>query len=113
MHSALVAALEHLRACYTSQGRHAEAVSLLAESSVLTPNDTMLAEKVATLQAWFDQREDHATTCRHVLRLARRRGIVRGDRFLHVRLAVAIGVLAEQQIRRCGHDVSAEVRSTL
>ena len=68
--SALLAALAHLAACYASEGRHAEAVPLLAESSVLSPADTMLAEKVAALQAWFGDETGHAATCRRVLGLA-------------------------------------------
>jgi hypothetical protein len=52
-------------------GRTQDAIGHLATASAANPNDTMLFQKVAVLQAWFGLQKDLADTCRRGLDLAK------------------------------------------
>ena len=63
-------AMTSLADSYGETGRMDEALPLLSESSSRLPNDTILSQKVAALQAWFGRDADHVATCRRILELA-------------------------------------------
>ncbi len=52
-------------------GRTRESLLFLAKASADNPEDTILSLKVAALQAWFGQEEEHAATRRRVLAFAK------------------------------------------
>jgi tetratricopeptide (TPR) repeat protein len=52
-------------------GRTAEAIPVLAEASARTPDATLLALKVAALQAWFGKDADYTATSQRMLGWAR------------------------------------------
>jgi hypothetical protein len=54
------AVLTKLATTYQSAGRTREAIPVLAKVSATVPTDTLLALKVAALQAWFGQEEELA-----------------------------------------------------
>jgi len=56
---------------YKAAGRTRESVPLLAMVSSASPDDTMLSERVATLQAWFGQEKEHSETCARALDFAK------------------------------------------
>ncbi len=64
------AMLTKLAAAYQSAGRTREAVPHLAALSAANPADTMLAQDVAALQAWFGQDKELANTCERALQFA-------------------------------------------
>jgi WD40 repeat protein/serine/threonine protein kinase/tetratricopeptide (TPR) repeat protein len=65
------AVLTKLGAVYQSAGRTRDAVEWLAKASIAIPEDMMLFQKVAALQAWFGQDKELVETCRRGLELAR------------------------------------------
>jgi tetratricopeptide (TPR) repeat protein len=56
---------------YVAAGRTREAVPFLAKASAANPQDTILSNKVAALQAWFGKDAELAVTCRRGLAYAR------------------------------------------
>ena len=66
-HPHTIRTIDDLAYSHTAAGRLEEALPLLAESSVRLPNDTMLAQRVTVLQAWFGKASDYAETCRRVI----------------------------------------------
>ncbi len=54
--------LTNFAAAYESSYRTREAVSLLAKAYAANPEDTVLAVKLAALQAWFGQEKELAAT---------------------------------------------------
>jgi len=73
-HPHTIGAVNKLVECYDSAGRLEEALPLLAESSQLHPKDTLLALRLASLQAWFGKDAEHLATCRRMLNLATETG---------------------------------------
>ena len=69
-HSDTLAAKYYLANSYGDAGRWDEALPLLADSSARLPKETFVAQRVASLQAWFGKDADHAATCRRMLKLA-------------------------------------------
>lgn len=63
--------LNKLVTAYQAAGRTREAVPHLATFSVAKPSDSMLALKVATLQVWFGQDKEFATTKQRILAAAK------------------------------------------
>ncbi len=63
-----------LAAAYQSAGRTREAVPHLAQASAANPNDTLLALKLAALQAWFGQDKEFAATRKRFLAFAKATG---------------------------------------
>jgi tetratricopeptide (TPR) repeat protein len=53
-----------------AEGRTQEALAHLATASARDPNDTMLSQQVAALQAWFNQDTEFATTLRRAIEFA-------------------------------------------
>jgi tetratricopeptide (TPR) repeat protein len=69
-HPETLAAFSSVALAYATAGRLDDALRLLAEASASRPKDTLLAFRVAALQAWFDRGADHAATSRALLALA-------------------------------------------
>ncbi len=58
-------------AAYVAAGRTRDAVPYLAQRCAANPNDTLLAQKVAALQAWFAPDKEFAVTRQRALATAR------------------------------------------
>jgi serine/threonine protein kinase/Leucine-rich repeat (LRR) protein/Flp pilus assembly protein TadD len=56
-------------------GLTTETLSFLSANSARTPQDTLLALKVAALQAWFGDDDGHTATCRRAIEAAERADI--------------------------------------
>jgi WD40 repeat protein/tetratricopeptide (TPR) repeat protein len=63
-------AIGRLADLYAKADRWDEALPLLAELCARRPKDSVFAQKVTTLQAWFQKDADHAVTCRRIMELA-------------------------------------------
>jgi tetratricopeptide (TPR) repeat protein len=63
--------LTKLATAYQAAGRTREGLPYLARASAGKPQDTFLAVKVATLQAWFGQDQELAATRKRILAFAR------------------------------------------
>jgi WD40 repeat protein len=66
-----VALLTKLATAYQSAGRTREAIAVLAQASAADAKDTLLALKVAALQAWFGQETEFAATRQRILAVAK------------------------------------------
>jgi WD40 repeat protein/tetratricopeptide (TPR) repeat protein len=60
-----------LAMAYQSAGRTREAIPVLAKASAANPTDTLLALKVAALQAWFGQEKELADSRQRILAFAK------------------------------------------
>jgi len=69
-HSDTLKAIKALGDSYSAAGRWDESLCLLTEVSARTPDDTLLALKIASLQAWFGKDVDHSATCRRMIEIA-------------------------------------------
>jgi WD40 repeat protein len=66
-----VALLTKLATAFQSAGRAREAIPVLAKASAADAKDTLLALKVAALQAWFGQETEFAATRQRILAFAK------------------------------------------
>src|SRR5262249_53151399 len=70
-HPTTVATTLKLVDAYVAGGRTRETLPLLASASSANPNDTILALRVAVMQAWFGQEKEFAATRERLLAFAK------------------------------------------